>query len=96
LAAAGAGPAAGAAAVAEGGRGDGIGELACDDAAGGRGADDAGTVPGSGVMMLTGGVEAAVGNSALVGLPVGIVGASPASGAAGAGAVVAGAFHDGE
>lgn len=33
---------------------------------------------GSGFMMLTGGVEAAVGNSALVGLPVGIDGGSAA------------------
>ena len=42
-------------------------------------------------MMLTAGVEAAVGNSALVGLPVGIEGASIATGADAA----AGAFHDG-
>ena len=34
--------------------------------------------PGSGVMMLTGGVDAADGNSALVGLPVGIDGGSAA------------------
>ena len=34
-----------------------------------------------GVMMLTGGVEAEVGNSALVGLPVGIDGGSAATGA---------------
>ena len=34
---------------------------------------------GSGVMMLTGGVEAALGKSALVGLPVGMFGAKPAS-----------------
>ena len=33
---------------------------------------------GSGVMMLTGGVDAAVGNSALVGLPVGTDGGSAA------------------
>ncbi len=33
---------------------------------------------GSGVMMLTGGVEAEVGNSALVGLPVGSDGGSAA------------------
>ncbi|CCE05424.1 hypothetical protein BRAS3843_1380044 [Bradyrhizobium sp. STM 3843] len=33
---------------------------------------------GSGAMMLTGGVEAALGNSALVGLPVGIDGTNPA------------------
>jgi hypothetical protein len=46
-------------------------------------------VPGSGVMMLTGGVEAAVGNSALVGLPVGIDGGRAATGAIG------GAFHNG-
>jgi hypothetical protein len=37
-------------------------------------------VGGSGVMMLTGGVEEALGNSALVGLPVGIVGGSMAIG----------------
>ena len=37
--------------------------------------------------MLTAGVEAAVGNSALVGLPVGIDGESAATGAA--------ALHDG-
>jgi hypothetical protein len=40
-------------------------------------------------MMLTAGVEAAVGNSALVGLPVGTDDKSAATGAA------AGAFHDG-
>jgi hypothetical protein len=39
---------------------------------------------GSGVMMLTGGVEAALGNSALVGLPVGTPGTSAAIGVAGA------------
>jgi len=44
-------------------------------------------------MMLTAGVEAAVGNSALVGLPVGVVvGASAATGPADA----AGAFQVGE
>jgi hypothetical protein len=60
------------------------------DAAGVRGGGDgAGAEPGSGVMMLTGGVEAAVGNSALVGLPVGIDGPTAMNGAA------AGAFHDG-
>ena len=43
-------------------------------------------------MMLTGGVEAALGNSALVGLPVGIDGGSDAT----AGPVAAaGAFHSG-
>jgi hypothetical protein len=67
------------------GRADGV--CALDAAARGTGA-----VTGSGVMMLTAGVEAAVGNSALVGLPVGMVGASTATGAA---VVVAGAFHDG-
>ena len=50
-------------------------------------------------MMLTGGVELALGNSALVGLPVGIEGGRPASAAVGgsaAGAVaVAGAFQAG-
>jgi hypothetical protein len=39
-----------------------------------------GAVPGSGVMMLTGGVEAALGKSALVGRPVGIDGGSMATG----------------
>ena len=34
----------------------------------------AGRVAGSGAMMLTAGVDAALGNSALVGLPVGIEG----------------------
>jgi hypothetical protein len=60
----------------------------------GRGAADVVAVPGSGVMMLTAGVEAAVGNSALVGLPVGTVGvgANTASGPTAA----AGAFHVGE
>ena len=42
-------------------------------------------------MMLIGGVEAAVGKSALVGLPVGIEGESAATGAT-AGAT-GGAFH---
>ena len=40
-------------------------------------------------MMFTGGVEAALGKSALVGLPVGIVGASIATGAG----TAAGTFH---
>ena len=82
--------AAGAAAVEVAGRGDGNGALASDDDAA-RGAAGVGVVPGSGVMMLTAGVEAAVGNSALVGLPVGIDGARAATGAGAAG----GAFHDG-
>jgi hypothetical protein len=51
------------------GRDDGDGPFAI--AADGRAAGAGLAVPGSGVMMLTGGVEAAVGNSALVGLPVG-------------------------
>ncbi len=51
---------------------------------------------GSGDMMLTGGVEAALGKSALVGLPVGTDGPSPATGAAtGAAATGGGSFHDG-
>ena len=44
--------------------------------------DGVAAVPGSGVMMLTGGVEAAEGNSALVGLPVGTPGISAATGPA--------------
>ena len=50
-------------------------------------------VPGSAVMMLTGGIEDALGNSALVGRPVGTDGPSAATGA-GAGAASGGAFHD--
>ena len=47
---------------------------------------------GSGVMMLTGGVEAAEGNSALVGLPVGTPGTRAATGPkAGGGAFQVGA-----
>jgi hypothetical protein len=69
----------------EAGRGDGNGALAT--AAGARGAV---AEPGSGVMMLTGGIEAEVGKSALVGLPVGIDGGSAATGPA-----AAGAFHNG-
>ena len=49
--------------------------------------------PGSGVMILTGGVEAELGNSALVGLPVGADGGSAAIKPAPAGGG-AGAFHD--
>ena len=55
----------------------------------------AGVVPGSGVMILTGGVEAALGKSALVGLPVGIDGGSAATRPGGAAAACGGAFHDG-
>ena len=68
----------------------------------GRGADGAavaaggslGAAPsgGSGFMMLIGGVEAEVGNSALVGLPVGIEGGSPASNPE---AACGGAFQEG-
>jgi len=70
------------------GRGDGDGTLAVAA----LGCDGAGGVPGSGVMMLTGGVEAAEGNSALVGLPVapGDTNATGASVVAGGGA-----FHEG-
>jgi pilus assembly protein FimV len=85
LAAASAGEAAGAGRAAGGGA----------VAAAGFGANDAG--PGSGVMMFTGGVDAALGKSALVGRPVGIDGGSPAtSPAPGAAAMGAGggAFHD--
>ena len=81
------------------------GAAACAEvAAGGRGADAAfaagaawrvPVVGGSGFMMLTGGVYEALGNSALVGLPVGIDGGSAASApAAGtADAAAAGAFQ---
>jgi len=48
-------------------------------------------VPGSGVMMLTAGVLAELGNSALVGRPVGTDAGNPATGTAAAGG---GAFHD--
>ena len=47
---------------------------------------------GSGAMMLTAGVEAEVGNSALVGLPVGMAGGNAATSPA---PVCGGAFHDG-
>ena len=78
------------------GRGDSSEALAADDGAllaeGGtaRCADGAAPAPGSGVMMLTGGVDAAVGNSALVGRPVGIDGDSIATGA-----LAGDAFHNG-
>jgi len=52
------------------GRGDGKGAIASGVDGGERGAAGGGAAPGSGVMMLTGGVEAALGKSALVGLPV--------------------------
>src|SRR5258705_4578056 len=57
-----------------------------------RDAEGAGALPGSGVMMLTGGVDAADGKSALVGLPVGIVVGSAAT----CPAAGAGAFQDAE
>jgi hypothetical protein len=47
------------------------------------GARDPEDVPGSGVMILTGGVEAELGNSALVGLPVGTPGTSAVTGVGG-------------
>ena len=50
-------------------------------------------VPGSGVMMLTGGVLAELGNSALVGLPVGTDAPSMVAGSALA--TCGGKFHDG-
>ena len=68
--------------------GDGAFTGGVGDAAG-RGA--AAAALGSGLMMLTAGVEAADGNSALVGLPVGINGASIATGALAVGDVL----HDG-
>jgi len=78
------------------GRGDGNGALVSageddDGDAGGRGAEGVVACPGSGAMMLMGGVEAAVGNSALVGLPIGIDGGRAATGAG----VAAGMFQDG-
>jgi len=69
----------------------GVGAEALAAVAGARGAGGVAAGPGSGVMMLTGGVEAAEGNSALVGLPVGIDGESAAT----AGPVAAGAFQEG-
>jgi hypothetical protein len=71
------------------GRAGGDGALGVVDGALARGT--AGAALGSGFMILIGGVEAAVGNSALVGLPVGINGESMATGAAAA----EDAFHDG-
>ena len=79
------------------GRGDealaaGVGEAAGAGRDGGNAAVVAGAVardpeavdvPGSGVMILTGGVEAELGNSALVGLPVGTPGTSAVTGIGG-------------
>ena len=79
--------------VGAGAGGDGVateraaGAAVAAAAGGGFGAAPA---AGSGVMMLTGGVEAEVGNSALVGLPVGIDGGSAAIMPVAA----CGAFHD--
>lgn len=50
------------------------GAIAAAAVAGAGGAERGWPGPGSGFMMLTGGVEAAVGKSALVGLPVSRVG----------------------
>ena len=74
----------GAAAAGRGAAGD-PGAAAADD-------DGFGAAPsgGSDVMMLTGGVDAEVGNSALVGLPVGADGGSAAIMPVAA----CGAFHD--
>ena len=92
--------AASAGAVAGVGRGDGNGALVSggvedggDDNpdAGGRGAVGVVACPGSGAIMLMGGVEAALGNSALVGLPSGIDGGSAATGPG----VAPGMFHEG-
>ena len=66
------GDAGGGAAAAGRGAAGNPGAAAADD---GFGAAPSG---GSGVMMLTGGVDAEVGNSALVGLPVGTDGGSAA------------------
>ena len=73
LAAACAGGDAGGGAAAERGAAGDAGAAAAGD--GGFGAAPS---SGSGVMMLTGGVDAEVGNSALVGLPVGADGGSAA------------------
>ena len=71
------------------GRGDAALEVAVE----GEVWRDADAVAGSGVMMLTGGVEDALGNSALVGLPVGTPGMRAATGAT---AGAAGAFQSTE
>ena len=80
------GDAGGVAAAGRGAAGDAGATAVADD---GFGAAPSG---GSGVMMLTGGVDAAVGNSALVGLPVGTDDGSAAICPA---ADCAGAFQDG-
>jgi hypothetical protein len=68
---------------ADGAFGGGVGERDADAVA-----------PGSGVMMLTGGVEEALGNSALVGLPVGTPGINAAT--VTAAATAGGAFQTAE
>ena len=80
-----------AAATAGEGVGFGDGVLAAVGAGWAREAD---AVGGSAVMMLTGGVDEALGNSALVGLPVGMPGISAATGAGAAD--TGGAFHTGK
>ena len=72
------------------GRGDGLGVAA------GAAAVCELVVAGSAVMMLTGGVEAALGNSALVGLPVGTPGMSAATGGTAVTTGAAGAFQPSE
>lgn len=86
LAAVAAGDGAGAGGVAAVTERGGDGEAGAAAAAGGDG-----FAGGSGVMMLTGGVEAEVGNSALVGLPVGTDDGSAATRPA---AFCPGAFHE--
>jgi hypothetical protein len=90
---AGASDAIGGAPVCVDGRG-GTDAFALSADGGGRDPGAAVPVPGSGVMMLTAGVFAALGNSALVGRPVGTAAPSRPPGAAGAGATC-GMFQDG-
>ncbi len=87
----GAGLLAAAGGLADAGRGAGTGAAA---AAGGFGSGAGAPAGGSGVIILTAGVEADVGNSALVGLPVGREAGNAALRAAAAGAGI-GAFHVG-
>jgi hypothetical protein len=80
------------------GLGRDAGALALEGGEAGRPAAVPGVpVPGSGSMMLTGGVEAEDGNSALVGLPVGTDGgkaaSAPMAGLAPAVPMTAGVFH---
>jgi hypothetical protein len=81
------------------GRGVGAGGVAAACAGGGAAARAVGEaawapVPGSGFIMLTGGVEAELGNSALVGLPVGSDGCSAATGLAAGAATQDGAYRE--